>query len=159
MNKIYFLVILLWFSSCKKEKCSLENGITNFDSTPGVNQLQGVYSSSDGQIKIKILPNAESGLLPNKGKITILRKLENDSCEQNGSFTVANLGESSNNFDTDYVLMCAIENGPPMATLRIAKYENNPAILLQNQFLNQEKCSEIIDGIAVDCSYLTLKKE
>ena len=159
MRKVYCLVVLLWFSSCKEEKCSLEVGISNFDLTPEVSQLKGTYLSSDKKIKIDILSDDEFGLTPGKGKISFLRKLKNDSCEQNGSFQIVNLGESSKNFDTDYVLACNIENGNPMAFLRIAKYNNKPAILLQNLFLNPDKCSEIIDGIAVDCSYITLKKE
>lgn len=95
MNKIYCLVILLWFASCKEERCPLDNRITNFESTPDVNQLKGAYSSSDDQIKINILPDNESGFPPSKGEITIRRKLKNDSCEQKGSFTLVNLGESS----------------------------------------------------------------
>jgi len=158
MNKIYFLSILLWFISCKEEKCSLENEITNFDSTPTVNQLIGSYSSPDNQIEINILPEDDSGLAQGNGKISIRRQLQNNSCEQKGAFTIANLGNSSQNFDTDYVLMCNIEGGSPLATLKIAKFNNKPAILLQTLFLNPEKCPEILGGIANDCSYLTLKK-
>lgn len=55
--------------------------------------------------------------------------------------------------------MCSIENGSLLAPVRIAKYDDRPAILLQKLFLNGEECSEVIGGISVDCSYLTLKKE
>ena len=154
MNHIYCLLILLFFASCTEERCSLDSRITNFESTPEIKELQGKYYSTVGEIEINISTDNES----DRGMFTVNRKLKNGSCEQKGSFTIFNLAEASRNFDRDYALMCSLENVSTRSALRIAKFNDKPAILIPNVFLDSEDCSKMI-AIAGDCSYLTLERE